>query len=177
MTSLRLEPLSLDHLDGVMEWVNDPEVTFYFARIGQPITRDEERIFLERLIASPTDRVFSIFEGQSYLGQIGLSHIYWPARNGRLGVMLARHAWGRGVAARAAALFLAEAFGPLEIHKVWAIVRSDNAKGLSLWTKVGFRCEGILRDEYFVQGRFHDMVRLAMVRSDWEARSAAVGLP
>ena len=48
-------------------------------------------------------------------------------------------------------------------------MRSDNAKGLGLWTAVGFRCEGILRDEYYVQGRFHDMVRLAMVRSDWAA--------
>ena len=39
---LRLEPLSLQHLDGIMTWVNDPEVTFYFARLGQEITREEE---------------------------------------------------------------------------------------------------------------------------------------
>ncbi|MFT4624024.1 MAG: RimJ/RimL family protein N-acetyltransferase [Myxococcota bacterium] len=167
--TIRLEPLSLDHLDGVMTWVNDPEVTFYFARIGEPITRAAERTYLEGLLASTTDRVWSIFDDDAYLGQIGLSNLYWPARNGRLGVMLARHAWGRGVAKQAAKLLLTEAFGALNLHKVWLIVRSDNAKGLGLWTGVGFRCEGILRDEYHVHDRFYDMVRLAMVRSDWDA--------
>ena len=166
---LRLVPLSLEHLDGVMSWVNDPDVTFYFARLGDPITRDEEAAYLQRLIASDTDRVWSLFQGEDYVGQIGLSQIYWPARNGRVGIMLPRHAWGRGIATGAARLLLAEAFGPLDLHKLWLILRSDNAKGLHLWTQAGFRCEGILREEYRSAGRFHDMVRLAMLRHDWQA--------
>ena len=39
--TLRLEPLSLEHLDGIMTWVNDPG-DFYFARLGKDITREEE---------------------------------------------------------------------------------------------------------------------------------------
>ena len=168
-TVIRLVPLSLEHLDGVMTWVNDPEVTFYFARLGEPITREAEAAFLERLIASKNDLIFSVFDGKEYLGQVGISQIYWPARNGRMAVMLARHAWGRGVAKAAGRLLLREAFETHDLHKIWIILRSDNAKGLHIWTQVGFRCEGILRDEYFSVGRFHDMVRLAMLRSDWAA--------
>ena len=167
---LSLVPLSLAHVDAIMTWVNDPDVTFYFAELGRTITRAEEEAYVRRLIASKADRVFSIFRGDEYLGQIGLSKIYWPARNGRLGIMLPRQAQGRGVASAAGRLLLEKAFGELGLHKVWAIIRSDNPRGLHLWTKLGFRCEGILRDEYFVQERFHDMVRLACTRPDFEAR-------
>ncbi len=165
-TDLRLEPLDLDHLDGIMTWVNDPEVTFYFARHGVEITRDEEAAYIERLIESETDRIYSLFDTSGYLGQIGLSQIYWPARNGRLGIMLPRTSWGRGIASAAARLLLREAFDTMDLRKIWLIVRSDNAKGLHLWTKVGFRCEGILRDEYFSRDQFYDMVRLACLAQD-----------
>jgi RimJ/RimL family protein N-acetyltransferase len=169
VSRLRLEPLSVDHLDHVMRWVNDPEVTFYFAELNQQITREQERAYLERLVASDSDRTWSIFEGGEYLGQIGLAKIYWPARNARLGVNLCREAWGRGVAQEAANLVLDKAFGELGLHKVWLIVRSDNSKGLHLWTKLGFRCEGILREEYRSALGFHDMVRFALLESDRKA--------
>ena len=143
--------------------IRDP---FYFARLGQEITREEEAEVVQKLIASKTDIVFSIFEGEEYLGQIGLSQIYWPARNGRLGIMLCRHAWGRDVARRAAKSLLDYAFGPAGLHKVWLIVRSDNAKGRYIWSSIGFTEEGLLREEYFVQEKYHDMVRYGLLESD-----------
>jgi len=165
-TKLRLEPLSLDHLDGVMTWVNDPEVTFYFATLGH-VTREQESAYIQKLIDSKSDIIYSIFEGDEYLGQIGISQIYWPARNGRIGVLLRRAAWGRGVAERAGRLLMAEAFLKHDLHKLWLIIRSDNTKSLHLWSKLGFRCEGILREEYYSQGKFHDMMRLASLSRDW----------
>jgi diamine N-acetyltransferase len=163
---LRLEPLSVDHLDGIMTWVNDPAVTFYFARLGATITREEERLMVARLVASDTDRIFSIFEGEAYVGQIGISKIYWPAKNGRIGIMLPRNAWGRGIAQAAARLLMTEAFGPLGLHKLWVIIRADNDKSLHLWARLGFTREGHLRDEYYVNERYYDMVRLARLAND-----------
>jgi diamine N-acetyltransferase len=163
---LHLEPLSLAHLDGIMTWVNDPAVTFYFARLGATISREEERIMVERLMASETDHIFSIFEGETYLGQIGISKIYWPAKNGRIGIMLSRQAWGRGVAKAATRLLMAKAFGPLGLHKLWVIIRADNEKSLHLWESLGFQREGHLRDEYYVNDRYYDMVRLARLAHD-----------
>lgn len=187
---VRLEPLALEHLDGIMTWVNDPEVTFYFARAGEPITREAEARYVSGLMGSATDRIYSIFVDAplppprvpladdaprppqtvpGYVGQIGLSQIYWPARNGRLGIMLPRYAWGRGVAQAAGRALLEVAFGELELNKVWLIVRSSNAKSLHLWTKVGFSCEGVLREEYFSQGRYHDMMRLSILAREHRA--------
>ena len=170
-SDLRLEPLSLDHLDGIMTWVNDPEVTFYFARLGREITRDEEAEMVKTLIESETDILYSIFEGDEYVGQIGLSNIYWPARNGRMGIMLCRRAWGRRIGRRAAHLLLKRAFGELGLHKVWLIVRSDNEKGRRIWTSVGFQEEGLLRDEYFVKEKYYDMVRFGLLAPEYSPPS------
>ncbi len=163
---IRLEPLSLDHIDGIMTWVNDPEVTFYFARLGLEISRDEELNILRGLLESKTDIIYSIFDGDEYVGQIGLSQIYWPAKNARLGAMLCRHAWGRGIIKKAARLILDKAFNDHELHKVWLIVRGDNAKGRHIWSSMGFQEEGMLRDEYFVNGRYYHMVRYGLLDTD-----------
>ena len=166
-SEIRLEPLSLDHLDGIMTWVNDPEVTFYFARLGRIITREEEAEMVKKLIASTTDVLFSIFENDEYVGQIGLSQIYWPSRNGRMGIMLCRDAWGRRIGRRAAHLLIEHAFTELSLHKIWLIVRSDNLKGRRIWSSIGFREEGQLRDEYFVKGTYHDMVRFGLLAPEY----------
>ena len=41
--TLRLEPLSLEHLDGIMTWVNDPEVTFYSPAWARTSRRKKKR--------------------------------------------------------------------------------------------------------------------------------------
>ena len=158
----------MNHLDGVMEWVNDPDVSFYFARGQDPITREEEARFLRDLVDSKADLTWSIFDGDEYLGQIGLNKIYWPARTARLGINLKRSAWGKGIAKEAARLCFQKAFLTHNLNKIWIIIRVGNGKGLNLWTQVGFRCEGILREEYYSRGQFHDMVRMAMLKSDWD---------
>ena len=163
---IRLVPLSLDHLDGIMSWVNDPEVTFYFARLGREISRAEEEAIVRRLIDSETDIIYSIFEEDEYVGQIGLSQIYWPAKNARMGAMLCRKAWGRGIVKRAAQALLARAFQQHGLHKVWLIVRADNEKGRHIWSSLGFTQEGMLRDEYFVHDQFYDMVRFGLLKTD-----------
>ena len=53
-----------------MTWVNDHEVMQYFAnRQQQDITEQEERRYLETLLASRNDRAWSIFAGDEYAGQ------------------------------------------------------------------------------------------------------------
>ncbi|MBI5515142.1 MAG: GNAT family N-acetyltransferase [Deltaproteobacteria bacterium] len=162
--SLRLEALSLEHLPGVMSWVNDREVMQYFANRQTPISEDEERAYLVKLLGSSTDRAFSIFDGARYLGQCSLNQIYWPARNARLFIALRSDCQGEGYGPAALKALLALAWGTIDLHKVWLIVREDNRSAQAMYLKLGFSFEGVLRDEYFVLGRYHDMVRMAIVR-------------
>ena len=165
---LRLRPIRVEDADTILEWINDPAVTQNFAALGK-ITRDEEVAFLESTIASAQDRLFAIetFDGE-FLGTAGIHRIWWPARNGRLGILIGRkEAHGKGFAQEALRLLCAVGFGDLGLHKVWLVHYATNERMRHIAKKLGFREEGVLRDEYFHQGAFHDMVRHSLLEGDF----------
>jgi RimJ/RimL family protein N-acetyltransferase len=166
---IRLEPLAADHLPHVMTWVNDREVMQYFANHQTDLTEDEERYYLAKLIQSPLDRAWSIFFGQDYVGQCSINQIYWPARNGRIFIAIGRRHQGRGAGTAALTQLIELAWKELDLHKLWLIVRRDNKGAQAMYVKLGFDFEGVLADEYCVNGRYFDMVRMGLVRRSWHA--------
>lgn len=167
-----LRPLRMDDLDAIMAWVNDPEVTRNFAGLAGPITREQEAAYLERVLGSPTDRLFAIVDGDgAYLGNAGIHQIYWPARNGRLGIVLgAPGARGRGLGRHALARLCDVGFGELGLHKLWLMHYASNARMAHIAAGLGFVVEGTLREEYFHDGAHHDMVRSSLLAREWAAR-------
>lgn len=160
-------------LDHIMTWINDPEVIAGIANIKSPVSRDEEEAWLRRTLAGPNDRLFSLEDAASgaYVGQGGIHQIYWPARNGRLALIIKKEFQGRGYGLAANRAILAKAFDELKLHKVWCIVREDNPKTIHLnRDRMGFRQEGRLIDEYALGGRYHTMLRLAMLEDEYRER-------
>jgi diamine N-acetyltransferase len=141
----------------------------YFALRQERISEDEERGYLEKLVTSTTDRVFSVFESghddiDTYVGQCSVNQIYWPARNGRVFLVVKKDKQGGGRGAAALEALIERAFGELDLHKLWLIVRRDNRPSQAMYLRAGFEFEGTLRDEYCVAGRYFDMVRMGIVR-------------
>ena len=148
----------------VMTWVNDREVMQYFANRQTTITEDDERAYLAALVASRTDRAYSIFEGDAYVGQCSINQIYWPAKSGRVFLVVCKGHQARGHGAAAMRALIARAWDELDLHKLWLIVRRDNRAAQAMYLKMGFDFEGVLRDEYCVAVAYFDMVRMAIVR-------------
>ncbi len=172
-----LRPLTMDDLDAIMAWINDPAVTRNFAGMSGTITREQEAAFLERIFASETDRLYAVVDREgAYLGNAGIHKIYWPARNGRLGLVLgAARARGHGLGQQAMKLLCARGFLDLGLHKLWLVHYATNARMAHIATKLGFVTEGVMRDEYFHAGAFHDMVRSSLLESDYARLATAWG--
>jgi diamine N-acetyltransferase len=146
-----------------MAWVNDREVMQYFATRQSAITEDEERGYLKALIGSETDFAYSAFAGDGYVGQCSINKIYWPAKNGRVFLVVKRDQQGKGYGSAMLDALIERAFDQHGLHKLWLIVRRDNRRAQAMYLRHGFDFEGVLTDEYFVKGRFYDMVRMGMV--------------
>ncbi len=167
--SVCLRPIREDDVDAIMGWINAPEITRNFAAFGAPVTREQELAFIRDMMASKNDRLFAIERVgvPGLIGTAGIHRIYWPAKNGRLGLMVGKHAMqGQGIGQQTMRLLVAHAFEVLGLHKVWLVHYADNQRMRHIAGKLGFVQEGVLRDEYFHQGRWHDMVRHALLESD-----------
>ena len=176
---VQLRPIRLDDVDRMMTWVNDPDVTGNFATMGH-ITREQEVAYLEHILVSDADRLFAIESADdgTYLGNVGIHKIFWPAKNGRLGLVVGkRDVQGRGLGQEALRLIIAYGFRELGLHKLWVVHYHTNARMRHVVGKLGFVEEGVLRDEYFHEGTWHDMVRHSLLEPEFRARGPAWGVP
>jgi diamine N-acetyltransferase len=163
---LTLVPTTLEHVPHVMTWVNDRDVMQYFALRQEKIEEDEERRYLASILQSKNDRLFSAFDGDEYVGQCSINQIYWPARNGRVFIVVRKAMQDKGYGRAMLEALIEKAFGPeIDLHKLWLIVRRDNRHSQAMYLRAGFEFEGVLRDEYCVNGHYFDMVRMGIVRA------------
>jgi len=175
-----LRPIAERDVDAIMRWINDPEITRNFAAFSEPVTRPQELVFVNEMRASRNDRLFAVElvdQPGELIGTAGLHRIYWPAKNGRLGLMIGKRAvQGQGIGQEAMRLLMAYGFERLGLHKLWLVHYADNARMRHIAAKLGFVQEGVLRDEYFHADVWHDMVRHAILAPEWQAwRAGALG--
>ncbi len=84
-------------------------------------------------------------EGGRLLGHLGLRLLPELGGETELLYMLDSGVWGRGLATEGGAAALRAAFGPLELRRVIAMARPENAASIAVMRKLGMRFEGEVR--------------------------------
>jgi len=72
---------------------------------------------------------------------------------------------GRGYAKAASRLWVGYGFRGLRLHKIYLNTLNTNLRNIQLNEDLGFKVEGMLRDEVLVDGKYYDVLRMAI----WEA--------
>ncbi len=80
---------------------------------------------------------------------------------------------GHGYTAAGLSLVLADAFGPLKLHRVEANIQPENLASRAVAARVGFICEGFSPKYLKVAGRWRDHERWAINADQWRARRRA----
>lgn len=102
-----------------------------------------------------------------YIGKISLFQISKQNRRGELGYLLSRKHWGKGYMSEALTAVLAMAFDVMKLHRIEVDTDPDNTPSLALLDKFGFVREGLFKDRWFVHGKWHDSVMLALLEKDY----------
>lgn len=158
---MNIRPTTIDDIDKIMEWVNDPTVLEKFANFD-PISRERELEFLKKLVVSKNDKTFTIEDNGEYIGQVSINKIYWASMNGRLSITIHPNQRGKGMATEAIKKIIDKGFNEFKLHKLWLMLKTDNFKGIELYQSLGFQVEGVLKDEYIepTSGKHIDMIRM-----------------
>lgn len=75
--------------------------------------------------------------------------------------------WGKGYASEAAKLMLQYVFYEMPINKFQARVLDDHKVTTKMMYSLGFKKDGVFRDDVFKNGEFHDIDLYSMLRSEY----------
>lgn len=170
---VRLRAIEPTDIDRVYEWINDREVArFLMARY--PMSRSDEEKWIEessgnngfgrdvRLAIETLDGV--------HIGTIGLHALRPEDRCAELGIMIGdKSYWANGYGTDAILTLLRFAFYQMNLHRVSLGVFPFNQRGLACYRKCGFVEEGRHRDEIYRDGRYWDIVRMGILRDEFDA--------
>jgi RimJ/RimL family protein N-acetyltransferase len=99
------------------------------------------------------------------IGYIALTGIHPVHRSAELGVRIGEEAErGKGHGRAAIALALRYAWNHLNLNRVQLKVLATNYRAIRAYLAAGFVCEGVSRQGAFIDGRWCDVVQMAILR-------------
>lgn len=163
-----LRALERTDIPRLVKWLNDPEVK-RFLRSYRPISQAEEEIWFERQIGNPNFLIFAVEnEDGTHIGIISLDEIDWKNRKATMGVIIGEKGyWDRGYGTDAVKTLLRFAFDELNLNRVEVSVYDFNLRAIRCYEKCGFVIEGRLRQSIFRNGRYHDELKMAILKEEW----------
>jgi len=142
----------LDHRAYFERWINARDPAFYSERgVAAAIAASEA--------ARANDQAFQwlVVEDGRIVGRVNLTNVRRAHyRSAELGYRIGEHDGGRGIASRAVALCLEQAFGAHGLRRIEAIARPQNKGSIRVLERNGFVQFGHSRDSFELGGQWFD---------------------
>lgn len=91
-------------------------------------------------------------------------------RHAAIGYWLGHEHTGRGLMAQVLQQLLAQAFGPLALHRLVIDAAAANTRSCAVAERAGFRVEGVLREYLYLHGRYWDARQYSLLSHEWKSR-------
>ncbi len=137
-----------------------------------PATMEDHSTFFKSISGKKEEFIFGIFDKQSeeLIGSCGVFTINWKNSTCYVGISIASKWQNKGIGTDAMNTLISFIFHYIPIQKIKLQVFSFNANAIRSYKKCHFEQEGILRNEIFRFGKFHDVYLFGLLRDDWIAR-------
>ncbi|HYM39443.1 MAG TPA: GNAT family protein [Thermoplasmata archaeon] len=176
---LVLREITLDDTAFWLRHFSDPEIVEMTA-FEPPADREAAKGELLRYAVHPFEQGTGIRWGMALRGSpelIGtLGYHGWVREGGdraRMGYDLAREHRGRGLMSEAMRAVLAHGFDRMRLNRVEALIDPTNGPSIRLVERLGFRREGVLRENTYFRGRFIDDAVYALLVREWRGALSA----
>jgi diamine N-acetyltransferase len=163
-----LRTLERGDLPFVHQLFNDPVVMrYWFVEPAYSLAVMEERY--ARRLEDESERRFVIDDGGRRCGIVELVGIDLRHRHCEFQIIVAPDCQGHGYAGAATRAALRYAFAVLNLHKVYLQVDNTNERAIHVYRKAGFGIEGVQTEEFFADGAYQDVTRMAIFQRDFLA--------
>lgn len=158
---IRIRPLEKEDLSFIHDLDNDANIMRYW--FEEPYEAFMELVDLyNKHIHDQSERRFIIDKGGESLGLVELIEIDYVHRRAEFQIIIDPKHQGMGYATLATRLAMEYAFCVLNLYKLYLVVDNENAKAIHIYKKMGFEVEGVLKQEFFVNGMYRDVTRMCI---------------
>ena len=103
-----------------------------------------------------------------YIGGCSINKLNVKNRNCTIGIMIGdKEYWGKGYGSDTLKVLIKFIFEELNMNKIKLGVFSFNERAKACYKKIGFKEEGILKDEIFREGKYNDEIIMALFAKDY----------
>lgn len=160
-----------EDLPFMRKWVNDYEITQYLSNVFlYPHSVADTENFLNSMMEGKMKGfVIAHKDTEEYIGQLDLIKIDWINRVATIGIVIGtKENLGKGYGTEAIKLLQKYSFNKLNLNKLELDVRAFNERAIKCYEKSGFKVEGVIRENYFENGKYTDTVKMGILRREWE---------
>lgn len=167
-----LHAVEKEDLSKLQGWRNNQEFRKHFREYREINSARQESWFEEKVIKDPTTLMFSIRRNtdNELLGCCGFVYINWVHRHADLSLYIG---WDDsyidelGYAEESCRLLLKYGFDELALNKVWTEIYEFDEKKKALYDKIGFHQDGLLRQNYWYDGKWWDSRILSLLENEF----------
>ena len=153
------------------KWVNNYEITQWLSNVFlYPHSEIDTENFINAMMEGKMKGfVIAHKDTEEYIGQLDLINIDWVNRVGTIGIVIGtKENLGKGYGTEAIKLLQQFSFNKLNLNKLELDVRSFNKRAIRSYEKSGFKVEGIIRENYFEDGKYSDTIKMGILKREWE---------
>lgn len=168
-----LRPVRENELDAYFGLLQEPEA-MRLTGTQERFTKESTSAWLQKIGRVHEDRVdlmIALKETDELIGEVVLNEIDPVNRCANIRIMVSGRHSDRGYGSEAMRLMLRHGFEDLNLHRIELGVYAFNPRAVHVYEKLGFSREGVKRDALYFDGRFHDMILMALLEEEFRARS------
>ncbi len=172
--NIYLRPIEETDAPTFIAWLNNPDVTRYLETGRFPLNLLREREYIQNLYKDDRGLNLAIVlkDGDKHIGAVGLDGIHPIDRKATFGIFIGdTSCWEKGYGTEATQLMIAHGFNTLNLNRIRLRVMAYNPRAICVYKKVGFVQEGIFRKENYRNGAYHDVIAMAVLKTDWQQKT------
>jgi len=159
--------LTLNDLDALVRWRNDPDVSRYLS--DRLRTKDEAEAWFQRLRKNPHIWLKAVLYDDRLVGMASVEAIDETNRKCELIMVIGeKDVWGHGIGGKILTDMLRYAFDDLHMHRVWAVFIAGNERSERLLKRAGFSFEGTMREAISKSGSFADLLIYSILEKEYQ---------
>ena len=158
-----LVPINRSHTPLIVKWRNNPSVRNNFI-FREEFTEQLHNAWLDTKVASGEVVQFVIYDVKDKpVGSVYLRDIDSINKKAEFGIFIGEDdERGKGYGSEATRLICSYGFERLSLHKIMLRVFAFNSSASRSYERCGFEREAYLRDEVYIDGKYEDIILMAL---------------